>query len=70
MMLVISKRIRGNAGVWASVAFMILGAARPARAAIESRSILKAYFQTGDVPTQDQFATLIDSTVNPIDDAS
>jgi hypothetical protein len=40
---------------------MILGAALVARAAIESREILKTFFQTGDVPTQDQFAILIDA---------
>ncbi|MFH2055174.1 MAG: hypothetical protein ABIJ61_04385, partial [bacterium] len=30
-------------------------------AAIESRSILKQYFETGDVPTQTQFSNLLDS---------
>jgi hypothetical protein len=67
-MLGMSKRIRGNVVVWAGVAFAIFGAAVPARAAIETRETLKTYFETGDVPTQEQFATLIDSTVNLIDD--
>lgn len=40
----------------------------PAHAAIESRSILKTYFQTGDVPTQQQFGNLLDSMVNFTDD--
>lgn len=35
-----------------------------ANAAIEPRSILKTFFETGDKPTQQQFATLIDSMVN------
>jgi len=35
-----------------------------ANAAIESRSILKTFFETGDKPTSPQFATLIDSMVN------
>src|SRR4051812_44547837 len=30
-----------------------------AHAAIEPRSILKTYFETGDVPTQEQFSDLI-----------
>jgi len=42
--------------------------AQPARAAIETRVVLKAYFQTGDVPTQDQFAALVDSALNIVDD--
>jgi hypothetical protein len=37
-------------------------------AAIESRDILKTYFETGDVPTEDQFADLIDSYIHQIDD--
>ena len=36
--------------------------------AIESRNILKTYFETGDVPTQDQFGSLIDSYVHRTDD--
>ena len=35
--------------------------ARPAQGAIETRDVLKTYFETGDIPTEDQFANLIDS---------
>jgi len=42
--------------------------ALPARAAVVSRAVLKSFFQTGDVPTQEQFATFIDSTINFVDD--
>lgn len=40
-----------------------------ANAAIVSRNILKTFFQTGDKPTQQQFATLIDSMVNISEDS-
>ncbi len=40
----------------------------PVYAAIEPRSILKTYFETGDVPTQEQFSNLIDSYVHRTDD--
>jgi PEP-CTERM motif-containing protein len=63
-----SKCIRGSVVVWAAVAFAVLFAAQPTRAAIETRETLKTYFQTGDVPTADQFANLIDSLVNIVDD--
>jgi YD repeat-containing protein len=33
-----------------------------------SRNILKSYFERGDKPTESQFATLIDSMVNRLDD--
>jgi len=36
--------------------------------AIVSRTVLKAYFEAGDKPTQDQFIDLIDSFLNFIDD--
>ncbi len=39
-----------------------------AQAAIESRDILKTYFETGDVPTADQFSTFIDSYIHKTDD--
>ena len=61
-------RIRGSVGLVAVISLAIFSSARPAQAAIESRAILKSFFQTGDIPTQDQFATLIDSTVSLIDD--
>jgi hypothetical protein len=48
--------------------FMLAAASAPASAAIESREILKTYFETGDVPTQDQFANFIDSFVHLSDD--
>jgi hypothetical protein len=35
---------------------------------IESRNTLKSYFETGDIPTADQFANLIESQVNLADD--
>lgn len=34
----------------------------------ESRAVLKAFFETGDKPTQDEFADLIDSFFNLTDD--
>jgi hypothetical protein len=40
----------------------------PAHAAIEPRSILKTFFESGDVPTQDQFSNLIDSYIHQTDD--
>lgn len=33
----------------------------------QSSSILKSYFQTGEIPTQDNFASLIDSSLNLVD---
>ena len=36
--------------------------------AIESRAVLKTYFETGDVPTEEQFCNLIDSFISRIDD--
>lgn len=62
-----SKRILGSVVVSVAMAVSIFAAAQPARA-IEPRQILKTYFQTGDVPTQEQFASLIDSAVNLADD--
>lgn len=35
---------------------------------IETRTVLKTYFETGDIPTQDQFYSLIDSYVHKLDD--
>ena len=40
----------------------------PARAAIEPRSILKTFFETGDVPTEDQFGDVFDSYIHQTDD--
>jgi hypothetical protein len=39
-----------------------------AKGAIESREILKTFFETGDVPTQDQFSNFIDSYIHQTDD--
>ena len=63
-----SKRIRGSAVVLAGIALAVVASAQPALAAVVSSTILKPFFQTGDFPTQDQFATLIDSAVTIADD--
>lgn len=39
-----------------------------AQGAIESRSVLKTYFETGDIPTEEQFSDLIDSYIHRQDD--
>lgn len=52
------------AGAIVVVGLLGLTAAAPCRAAIESRNVLKTYFETGDIPTEDQFANLIDSALN------
>lgn len=54
--------------ILAGMTVAVLDSARPVQAAVETRAILKTYFQTGDVPTQQQFGTLIDSAVNIVDD--
>src|SRR5688500_11454396 len=36
--------------------------------AIESRDILKTYFETGNIPTEEDFGNLIDSYIHRIDD--
>ena len=46
----------------------ILFCCPPAHGAIEPRSILKTFFESGDVPTQDQFSNLIDSFIHQTDD--
>jgi hypothetical protein len=48
----------------AATVAIIASQAAPAESAIESRVILKSYFQTGDFPTQSQFADMIDSALN------
>jgi hypothetical protein len=40
----------------------------PSVRAIESRAILKTYFETGDIPSSQDFADLIDSVLNLADD--
>jgi hypothetical protein len=42
--------------------------ASSARASILNRTILKSYFETGDVPTEQQFSNFIDSMINLVDD--
>jgi len=51
-----------------TTAATLLGFVQFSQAAIESRDILKTYFETGDVPTQQQFADVIDSYVHKLDD--
>jgi hypothetical protein len=53
---------------FSAVVATLAGTPQAARAAIEPRSILKTYFETGDVPTQDQFSNLIDSYIHQTDD--
>jgi hypothetical protein len=43
---------------------LIAGATSQAFGAVVPRALLKTYFETGDVPTQEQFGTLIDSMVH------
>lgn len=61
--------IRAGAGVLLLMtAVVLIAAPTTAHAAIESRSILKSFFEKGDKPTQQQFGTLIDSVINRTDD--
>ena len=46
---------------------LLMGVSRT-EAAIEPREILKTYFETGDVPTQEQFYNLIDSAIHLSED--
>jgi len=39
-------------------------------APVVNRNVLKAYFETGDIPTEGQFGNLIDSMVHQVDDSS
>ncbi|HEY2837572.1 MAG TPA: PEP-CTERM sorting domain-containing protein [Pirellulales bacterium] len=59
-----SRRLLG----FAATLIVAVFAAAPLHAAIESRAILKTFFETGDIPTQDQFGTVIDSMVSQLDD--
>ena len=58
----------GGGGLGLTVLLLVAALGAPASAAIETRDILKTYFETGDVPTQDQFANLIDSFIHQTDD--
>ncbi|MDP6044372.1 MAG: PEP-CTERM sorting domain-containing protein [Phycisphaerae bacterium] len=49
---------------------VILGPARVTPAPIVNKTILKAYFQTGNTPTEGQFGNLIDSLINDLGDTS
>ncbi len=51
-----------------SAAFLLMSVSQIASAAIQTRETLKTFFETGDVPTQDQFQNLIDSFLNYNDD--
>jgi len=56
--------VRRIVGAMAVAGLSCVTVAAPCRAAIESRDILKTYFETGDIPNQDDFADLIDSSLN------
>ena len=60
--------VRALATVGAILAITLALAPRRAAAAIESRLILETYFETGDIPTGDDFKDLIDSYVHQVDD--
>jgi hypothetical protein len=62
-----NNRIRNFTYLLFASTATILFCPLPAHAAIEPRSILKTYFQSGDKPTQEQFATLIDSFIHQTD---
>jgi len=47
----------------------VLGASTTFAAKVP-RAVLKEYFQTGDKPTQSQFADMIDSSLNLVDDGT
>jgi hypothetical protein len=49
---------------------VVLGPARVTPAPIVNKTILKAYFETGDIPTQQQFGNLIDSMLVDLGDTS
>lgn len=50
--------------------FCVLMSATNSYAAIENRDVLKSFFETGDTPTEQQFANFIDSMVNLVDDGA
>jgi hypothetical protein len=63
-----NNRIRNFLCFPFAAATAILFCCPPVQGAIEPRSILKTFFETGDVPTQDQFSNLIDSYIHKTDD--
>jgi hypothetical protein len=62
------SQIRRTLAAMAMFAFLLGLSPAPAQSAIVPREILKTYFEIGDVPTQEQFTSLIDSMINVIDD--
>src|SRR4051812_45122853 len=60
--------LRRNCAAVLIVLSLITCTSTKAFGAVVPRSILKTFFETGDVPTQDQFGTLIDSMINGVDD--
>ena len=66
--LVTNNRIRNFVSFTLVASTAILFYCPPAHGAIEPRSILKTFFETGDVPTQEQFSNLIDSYIHQTDD--
>jgi hypothetical protein len=49
---------------------VILGPAKVMLAAIESRDVLKTYFETGDTPTEADFASMVNDLVRKVDDST
>jgi hypothetical protein len=58
-----SDRLRAASFVCLVVSLVLL-AGVPCGAAVESRDILKTYFETGKIPTETQFESLIDSLLS------
>jgi hypothetical protein len=49
-------------------ALLSVATVQPTVGAEVPRNVLKSYFETGDIPTQEQFNDLIDSSLNLVDD--
>lgn len=62
------RTLRSMAFAVAVVVLTLTAVSTASRAAIESRDTLKTYFETGDVPTQEQFADMIDSYISLSED--
>jgi hypothetical protein len=63
-----NNRIRNILCLTAVASTAILFGCPAAHGAIVPRNVLKSFFESGDVPTQDQFSNLIDSYVHHTDD--
>ena len=64
-----TKHLARNILRFACVVVAAIAVTSPqAQGAIESRNILKTFFETGDVPTQEQFGDVIDSYIHQTDD--